>query len=177
MEALAEAAGVTKPIVYKHFSNSEDVTVAVLDEYALKSIEYTLDRVKGARDLGVFFDLVIDGLFDYVRENGALSRRITNGFSSTPRIDARFQEMSNRARRIYSYLLEEQGLPASRADLVGYAMMEMINSTILEYAERATPDDRTTLKEMVRGAMKALIGDVAREPKVPDHLLRTDAQG
>lgn len=177
MEALAEIAGVTKPIVYRHFGNSEDVTVAVLTQYASRSIEFTMARVEGARDLEEFFDRVIDGLFDFIHQNGALSRSITTGFSSTARIDACFQDMQNRALRIYDHLLLEQGVTESRAQIASYALKEMINSTILEFAHRDEPGDRAALKEMVRGTVRALVGTQSKQPHVPARLLVVDEQG
>lgn len=173
MEALAEAAGVTKPIVYKHFENSEDVTIAVLREYAQASVEFTIGRLRQTRDLEEFFTEVIDSLFDYVGANGALSRSITSGFSSTPRIDACFLEMRNRALRIYTHLLKRQGIAEGRALLAGYALMEMINSTILEFAKRGDAEDRRTLKDMVLATVNALVGGKGLPPDIPDHLFGT----
>lgn len=177
MEALAETAGVTKPIVYRHFENSEDVTVAVLREYASRSIKFTIARVIRVTNLEDFFDKIIDALFDFIRDNGALSRSITSGFSSTPRIDACFQEMQNRALRIYDHLLREQGVPEQRTQIASYALMEMINSTILEFAPRSGPGDRDVLKEMVRGTIRALVGPDSGRPHVPLHLLECEDNG
>lgn len=171
METLAEAAGVTKPIVYRHFGNSEDVVVAVLKEYAALSTSFTMARVEGAGDLEAFFDRVVDSLFDFIEDNGAITRSITSGFSSTARIDACFQEMQNRALRVYSHLLRQQGVPDPRIEIASYALMEMINSTILEFAQRREASDRTALKEMVRGTIRALVGRTKRRPEIPGELL------
>lgn len=171
MEGLAEAAGVTKPIVYRHFDNSEDVTVAVLSEYAQASVDFIIPRITGAPDLDTFFARVVDALFDFIERNGALSRSITNGFSSSARIDACFLEMQDRAWRIYSHLLRDEGIAENRARLAGYALLEMINSTILEFAGRCDPEDRAILKGMVSATIRSLIGGKGGPPRVPDHLV------
>lgn len=174
MEALAETAGVTKPIVYRHFGNSEDVTVAVLKEYVSQSIVFTIGRIDGVSNLEEFFDVIIDGLFDFIRENGALSRSITTGFSSTARIDACFHDMQSRALRIYGHLLREQGMRDQRAEIAAYALKEMINSTILEFAHRNEQGDRDALKSMVRGSIRALVGENSKRPQIPIDLLEVE---
>jgi AcrR family transcriptional regulator len=171
MSALADAVGVTKPIVYKHFRNSEDVIIEILEQYARGSIQVSRDRVKGAKTIYEFMDRIVESLFDYIRSEGAIVRSITNGFSSSERIDACFLGMQNRSHQVYRHLLEQQGLTEKKAALAAYALMEMISSTIHEFAPKSDAEDTETLKEMVRGALRVLLRGKGKAPHVPEHLL------
>lgn len=171
MSALAEAVGVGKPIVYKHFRNSEDVAIEILTQYARGSVEAASSRVQGAKTVYDFMDRLIDSLFDYIRAEGSVIRSITNGFSSSENVDRCFLSMQNRSLRVYRHLLTQQGVPDSKASLAAYALMEMINSTIMEFAPRSTSEDQETLKQIVRATLQALIGGEGITPHVPFSVL------
>jgi len=119
-------------------------------------------------------DRIIDSLFDFIKEEGAVVRSITNGFSSSQNVDACFQDMQGRALRVYRHLLLEQGVPERKATLAAYALMEMINSTITEFAHKSNEEDREMLKEMVRGALRVLIHGKSIKPHVPAHILEPE---
>lgn len=53
--------------------------------------------------------------------------------------------------------------------------MQMINSTILEFATRYDPSDRKILKDMVCGTMWALVGSEGRKPHITRYLLGSGA--
>jgi len=174
MSALADAVGVTKPIVYKHFGNSEEVVVEILRRYSQASIDYTSVRVSGARTIFDFMDKMIDALFDFIKNEGSLVRSITNGFSSSVKVDAYFLEMQRRSLRVYKHLLTQQGVPEKQASLAAYALIEMINSTITEFADQVDETDRQTLKQIVRGALRVLVRGKNVKPVVPIRIIAPD---
>lgn len=174
MSALAEAVGVAKPIVYKHFSNAEDVIIALLNEYSQGSIRATAAELRDAETIFAFFDKLVDCLFDYIGKNGAIVRSITNGFSSSAKIDAYFLAIQQRSLRIYRHLLVQQGVAERKAVVAAYAMMEMINTTIPEFASRGDQEDKETFKELVRGVISSLVIGQGTKPEVPLELLDRD---
>jgi len=174
MTRLADAAGVTKPIVYKHFRNSEDVLIEILKEYRRGSVCAALEVVDGARTIYDYMDRIIDCLFDYVREEGAIVRGITNGFTSSPNIDAFFLSQQRRTHQVYRDLLLQQGVPKDRVSLAAYALMELINATINEYAEREGPANRETLKQMARAAIRSVVQVRGVKPQTPAILFEAD---
>lgn len=171
MSRLADAVGVTKPIVYKHFRNSEDVIIEILEQYVRGSIDIAADYVKNASTIFEFMDGIIESFFKYARSEGTIIRSITNGFSFSDAVNACFLETQDRSLRIYRHLLLQQNVPERKASVAAYAMLEMINSTILEFAPDSTADDENMLKEMVRGALSVLVDGRGSKPHVPAHIL------
>jgi AcrR family transcriptional regulator len=47
---LAKAAGVTEPIIYRHFVSKRDLFVALIDRTAERTLEHWKERLAGARD-------------------------------------------------------------------------------------------------------------------------------
>jgi AcrR family transcriptional regulator len=171
MSALADAVGVTKPIVYKHFQNSEDVIIHILKRYAQGSIDTAAAHVRGAKTIYEFMDGIVESLFEHIKAEGAVARSITNGFSSSERVDAWFLAMQDRFLRVFRHLLQQQGVTEAQSLVGAYALMEMINSTVLEFATKSDHHEKETLKMMVRGALRVLVRGRGAMPKVPRHLL------
>ncbi len=170
MSALADAVGVTKPIVYKHFANSEAVIIEILKDHARGSVLFAGDYVKDAQTIFEFFDGIVECLFEYIAREGALLRAITSGFSSNANVEAYFMKMRARSHRVYLDMLLQQGAPERKANVAAYALMEMILVTVSEFAQDSTADERDTLKDMVRGALAALVPEPGVKPVVPGYL-------
>ena len=51
MASLAQQAGVSKPVVYEIFRNSEDVSIALLDEYFKNIVALVHGKTASAKDL------------------------------------------------------------------------------------------------------------------------------
>lgn len=47
MAGLAQQAGISKPVVYEHFENSEAVTLALLDAYFVKMVSNVCKKTQG----------------------------------------------------------------------------------------------------------------------------------
>lgn len=171
MSALADAVGVTKPIVYKHFSNREDVAVAVLQDYFTGAAEFSLDRIRGSRTIFEYLNASIDSVFEYIGREGPLIRNMTTGFSSTSAIDACYREEVRVAHQIYTDLLLQQSVSPDVADLAAFALMEMVNQTALEFSRPPNEKAVETLKAMVAGALKVLIEGQGVAPRIPDVLV------
>lgn len=49
---LAKAAGVTEPIIYRHFNSKRDLFVALIEETASRTLETWTKHLAGAKDAG-----------------------------------------------------------------------------------------------------------------------------
>lgn len=47
---LAKAAGVTEPIIYRHFASKRDLFIALIERAAGRTVEQWEDQLKGAKD-------------------------------------------------------------------------------------------------------------------------------
>jgi AcrR family transcriptional regulator len=185
MSALAERSGAAKPIVYGHFTNSEDVAIALLREHFNHAARFVVRRLKQAATIYEYFDIVIDGLFDYYSIEQWPVRSITNGFSSTSEVNQFYLDRVRKVQQVYVDLLEQQGLASDKARVAAYALMEMIRSTVLEFAppnnssannsSANNRSERETLKTAVRAVLRAFVGDDGAKPMVPRILLEPGA--
>jgi AcrR family transcriptional regulator len=130
MESIAEAAGVTKPVLYQHFSSKKALYSSLLDadiaelrhalEHAFTHAESNEDRFK-------------QGFLAYVEFVDAHEDAYRLLFSGGT-VDSEFQQRVNRMRswvasRITSIIQAEAMLPALRAKTLAIAIVGMAEST------------------------------------------------
>lgn len=158
MSALAEAANAAKPIVYYHFTNSEDVAVALLNEHFAKMADYVLSRLGDPDDIKAFLRALIDALFEFHAIERLSVRNITSGFSSTSKVDEAYLAHQGRTQSAFRDLLQRQGLSGPTLDVASYGLMTFIRETVFEFAERNDPGDGETIKRMADGIVDGLLG-------------------
>lgn len=130
MESIAEAAGVTKPVLYQHF-NSKHALYASLLEQELHQLTTDLERAFSLADgnqqrLRLGFGAYLD--FVAVHED-AFRLVFTEGLG----LDDAFKRRVDRfrgwvAERITAIIRAEAGLPAARAQALAVAIVGMAES-------------------------------------------------
>lgn len=176
MAALAEQAGVSKPVVYEHFSNSEEVALALLDRYFVEIVKCVQARTQSAETLDDYISLAIDAEFDF-HSDGALSiRSITNGHTSShatgDKLNAAYLRIREQANGTFRDLLEQQGVSRDVATVSGFVLSEMLNSTVPEYAANdAGGLARETLKVMMLATIHAVCPKPMARPHTPEWII------
>jgi AcrR family transcriptional regulator len=177
MSALAERAGASKPVVYDHFENSEAVAAELISEYFESLVQFVYPKVSSAENILEYLDIVVDSYFEFQAKNPIPVRQITNGFSSSSLVNEIYLAHQARVIEVYKTLMAQQGASKTVALVAAYAVKEMINAAVFEFASPRNPAAvRRTLKEMVRGAVKALVPEGGPKPITPPVIL-DDAKG
>ncbi len=122
MEQLAEAAGVSKPVLYQHFPSKRELYIAVVSEAATemeqrvrKALEGTEDnrgRVHGA--IGAYFDFIHDRRFQLLSASSELADEEIRGL-----ID---RAESRVARAVGALIAADAGLSETAAHFLAYAV-------------------------------------------------------
>jgi AcrR family transcriptional regulator len=125
MDEIADAAGISKPVLYQHFPSKLDLYLALLDtacerlvevvEEALASTEHNADRVVAT--MGAFYDFVntASGQFRFVFESD---------LTADGEVQKRLWRVNNEiADAISAVIAEETGLPPDRAKLLAISLV------------------------------------------------------
>jgi AcrR family transcriptional regulator len=118
LEDVAAAAGVTKPIVYRHFESKKALYLALL--------------AKHRADLPTFlergdFASILDTWLDYVRENSHAWVMLFRDTSGDEEIRAARRQISVRAREVLAGFIAERGGSGAAPEQVD-ATAEMLTS-------------------------------------------------
>lgn len=87
MDALARAAGVTRPVVYEHFANREALLVALIEEHGRELGAETPGDSFGPDEFEPMLRAAVRGYLAQVRRRGAALRALQNAAGFSPAIE------------------------------------------------------------------------------------------
>jgi AcrR family transcriptional regulator len=120
LDDVAAAAGVSKPILYRHFESKKALYVALLDKHEA-DLPTFFERVAGvAQDLGpeALVRLILEHWLDYVRENQHAWAMLFRDASGDDELRRRRREVSVRAREVMAAFVAGVGGGRVPADQV-----------------------------------------------------------
>lgn len=125
MDDIADAAGVSKPVLYQHFGSKLDLYLALLDASASRLVDVVREALASTTDnaqrvvatMGAFYDFVAasDSDFRFVFESD-----LTGEPAVQDRLDLINTEISDSIAAIIS---EDTSLPAAQAKLLGVSLV------------------------------------------------------
>ncbi len=175
MTALAELAGVAKPVVYSHFGNSSDVIIELLDSHFEQLTQSVNEKVKDAETLNDYVSWLVDASFDFENASDLPIRKITNGFSSDQRVNDAYLRHEDEFVSHWSLLLRACGASQNEVDLAAYAISTMISNTVYTYALKPRQKlARETTKKLLISLIESVAPD-ARKKFNPKSLKLTAA--
>ncbi len=174
MAALAQRAGVSKPVVYEHFDNSESVAVALLDEHFKAAVEVVDAAARDAATLGDYLSAAVDAQFGFHTRDTLCVWGITNGYSSSERLNKAYGRLQKITLQTFQDLLDQQGVERQVAAAAGFVLAQMMTGTVYEFAaKRNNRIARETLKAMLNGAIGAIVPLQEARPETPKRTLAT----
>jgi AcrR family transcriptional regulator len=66
IDEVAEAAGISKPVIYDHFDSKKDLHIALIDKQTDDLLEFWRDRVSGERSLDRQLAVGFDAFLEFV---------------------------------------------------------------------------------------------------------------
>lgn len=154
MDDIADAAGVTKPLLYQHFNSKRDLYLELVDSFAqtvLDAIGKATAAAHGPRQQ------VEDGFaayFHLLRERTAAFRLL---FASDVQND---RELSRARRRVENSLAEDidglidAGLDPDHRRLLGYAVVGIVDGASRHFVRSRSHEDAIEPEEVDRLAQR-----------------------
>ena len=112
LDDVAEAAHVTKPIVYRHFDSKKALYLALLHKHEDDLTSF----FTGPDGAPASVPVILDGWLDYVRENSHAWLMLFRDNSGDDEIRAVRRRVSLRARQVIAAFVTERGIPAEQVE-------------------------------------------------------------
>lgn len=107
LEDVAAAAGVTKPMIYRHFGSKKDLYLAILERHE-SDLPGFIDRGVHARPgLEDLVGPILDGWLDYVEENSDAWLVIFRDRTGDAEIERARREVNERAKDVLAAFAQE----------------------------------------------------------------------
>lgn len=160
MEAVAEHAGVSRPLVYKHFANRTELLQALYARESKQLHRSLSAAVSAATTLEDMFRALVRGSLDAQATRGATFAILR----ATGRTDERRREQRRRDRRTMQYFVEQAvaqfGLGDKEAQAAVGIMLGAIEPVLLAWRGRPTAEQARLLEDtyvtLVMGGLSAL---------------------
>ncbi len=173
---IAQEAGVTKPIIYRHFGDIQDLyrSLAVRHEHRLRQLQ--LEARLSAAHLDRFGRLrsVVAAYFDVIEREPNLYRFLVHAGGDVPGNDGALSWFTRRyAESIAAHLAQITGEPESspEAQTMGYAMAGALTTAgswwLQEHAARRD-DVVDALTRMLVSGLPQETGDYVLDDELPD---------
>ena len=108
LDDVAAAAGVTKPMVYRHFASKKDLYLALLRRHEADLPTFIEDAALPVdADPSTVIDTILDGWLDYVEENSDSWLILFRDKTGDRDIERARVRVSRRANEVMSHLVRE----------------------------------------------------------------------
>jgi AcrR family transcriptional regulator len=150
LDEIAAAAGVTKPVLYRHFDSKKALYLALLERHR-NDLPRFFERVPDDLPFDQRVEAILETWFDYVTEHGYAWRMIFRDSGGGPEIDEFRRGNQERAREVLAgFIATQKGMPKAqveplaeflRAGGAGLALWsldhpEVSRATLVEAAKR-----------------------------------------
>lgn len=146
MDDIAEAAKVSKPVLYQHFPGKRELYLALLDSELEGLRDALVTAVRTAEDNRDRVTDTVRAFFDYVAKDSSAHRLVfSSDVTNDPEVSqrlARFEDVIGEA--IGEIIQGQAGLSPEEANLLGHALAGMAQTAARRWAqERSVPLERS----------------------------------
>jgi AcrR family transcriptional regulator len=164
LDEIATAAGVTKPVLYRHFESKKALYLALLERHR-DDLPRFFERVPDDLPFDQRVDAILVTWFDYVTEHGYAWRMIFRDSGGGAEIDEFRRGNQERAREVLAgFVVSQRGIPKTqveplaeflRAGGAGLALWSLDHPEV----------SRTTLVATAKRILTALTGAPRATPR------------
>lgn len=161
MESVADAAGVSRPLVYKHFANRSDILVAVFRRESRRLHDEMSAKVAAGATVEETYRALAHASLRASAERGPLFAALRAAGAWNPEL---LRERQARDRQTVRFFAErtqaEYGIPKAEAESVSAMLLTGLESVLVQYRTRRTAATAAMLVEryldIVLGALERI---------------------
>jgi AcrR family transcriptional regulator len=169
MEAVAEHAEVSRPLVYKHFANRDELLAAAYRREASKLHSELASEVASASTVEEMYQALLRGSIRATTERGEIfsALRAAGGWNSGIRREQRSRDRDT-VRAFASVAVRQYGLERSRSAAVTAVLLGALDAVLAQWRRDPSEWSARTLEEtylaMVVGAYSAASAEPRSAP-------------
>lgn len=165
MDAVAIAAGVSKPVLYQHFDSKQSLYLAVIDAANAVFDTVLTEALHSSDDNEERVSAAISAYFDFVTDHRAEFLIIARADSYEPGALKRASTSSDRAATWIAELIQrESAATAAEARLLARAVTSMAEAAALELAESGEVE-ADAASQLIGGVLWNGIGSLPDPPE------------
>ncbi len=163
MDEIAERAGVSKPVLYQHFSSKLDLYLAVLGRHGDILVSGLRQALRSTTDNRQRLRAAVQAFFDFIEHDSQGYRLIfENDNASEPQVSAKVKESIEACTdAVFDLISQDSGLEAHRARMIAVGLVGIS----VDCARYWLDADRPVSKEdAVEGTVQFAWGGLSHVP-------------
>lgn len=168
MEAVAERAGVSRPLVYKHFANRDELLGAVYRREAADLHDRLTAEVAAAGTLEGMFQALVHGALRAAAEQGGLFASLRAAGAWSPGVGREQRARDRATAQAFAHrATRELGIPEDTATASVALLLTMIDPVLVRWRADPTPAHAKLLEETFMTIVAASLAAMAAPPPPP----------
>jgi AcrR family transcriptional regulator len=174
MESVAEKAGVSRPLVYKHFANRGELLVEIYRREAAVLYRELADEVEGATSLEEMYRTLLRGSLRAAADRGHVfaALRTAGGWTRQLRNEQRSRDRAT-VRAFSARAVHELRIDRARATAATVVLLGAIDSVLSRWRRHPTAENAHLLEDIYMGMVAG--GYHAAAPAAKGSVDATDA--
>lgn len=163
MDEIADRAGVSKPVLYQHFSSKLELYLAVLQRHVDNLVSGVRQALRTTTDNRQRLRAAVAAFFDFIEHDGQGYRLIfENDYVTEPQVSAQVKVATEACTdAVFELISSDSGLEAHRARMIAVGLV----STSVDCARYWLNSDRPISKEAaVDGTVQFAWGGLSHVP-------------
>jgi AcrR family transcriptional regulator len=153
VEDIVASAGVTKPMLYRHFTSKKQLHLSLLAQHRDALAAGPLDAyLRGGGPLEARLPAMLDAWFDYVREHPYPWRLLFRDTTGDPDVAAFHRELQRRQRAADMAIIRESlpGIPEERLEPLGEVVRSSLTGLALWWLDHPDVPQAVLVDTMTR---------------------------
>ena len=163
MDEIADRAGVSKPVLYQHFSSKLELYLAVLAQHVDNLVSGVRQALRTTTDNRQRLRAAVQAFFDFIDHDGQGYRLIfENDYVTEPQVAAQVKVATESCTdAVFDLISRDSGLEAHRARMIAVGLV----AVSVDSARYWLNNDRPTTKEAaVEGTVQFAWGGLSHVP-------------
>ncbi len=125
MDDIAEAAGVSKPVVYQHFGSKLELYLALLDRSCERLVEVVAEALASTEDNAERVTAAVGAFYDFVSSAGGEFRFVfESDLTGDPAVQARLWRVNEEiADLVAGVIVQDTALPPEQSKLLAISLV------------------------------------------------------
>lgn len=174
MESVADRAGVSRPLVYKHFANRSEMLTAVYRREAGLLHAELAAQVRAADTLETGYRALVRAAFRATAQRHSLFAALRAAGAWNPELRREQEARDRRTVRFFAdHASAEFGIPAAEAQAATAMLLTSLESVLIQWRTRRTQTNAALLEatylDVILGGLERLAERTATQARTASH--------
>ncbi|HLV59230.1 MAG TPA: TetR/AcrR family transcriptional regulator [Natronosporangium sp.] len=162
MDQVASVAGVSKPVLYRYFTDKTALLLAVGEHLAAKVVTAVSPAIERVREERSVVAAAIDAYLSVIERNPRLYRFVMGGYAAQPAVRDARQQVAAGLARVIGERLRSLGLDAGPAEPWAHGLVGFVQAVGDWWMARGRPVPRAALTDYLTTLLWSGVDGVRR---------------